>query len=613
MATLRHRGLCPVFDVGEIDGVHYLTMPFLDGTTLRDLTREGRSYPPAGVAAVLLKLAVAMAEAHRVGVIHRDLKPANIMVDRNHEPIIMDFGLAQRRTAGEETLTHSGDVLGTPYYMSPEQMRGDSQEIGPATDVYSLGVIGYELLTGQRPFKGSVGEVAAGILTSDPERPSSIKRGIDNDIECICLKAMARQLERRFATTTELIEALRKYLQDRQHSGPPTSVGRSSDSHTTLAPASGMLQTEVDLARNLFLELQTATAAEPERLRPRWPLIIPAVVVIAGLLCIAVAWPDWLMPRTAPSEDVAPIAASDTTQITRAETPTSENHALPYPVESDEPSGNPLLSSEFEWSEPVRLGNGVNTLAHEGAAAISPDGLTLFFVRAEDRLGIFRSQRTSTEIPFGPGRIMPIPVSDMAASDSTPFLTRDGLTLWFCSDRSGSRGKMDLWYSHRTSLSSRFEKPQPAGPSINTEDHESAPFVSADGLTLVFSRGFPRRIYQSSRESPEGPFDKPRRLTTVNDSQWSEFPQLSSDGCAMLLIMGTADVEQGIFLASRNRIEDDFGTPISLGPAINNFRCSGLSLSADDRTVYFATDRQNPQGTFDVWALSRVLKTADSE
>ena len=81
----------------------------------------------------------------------------------------------------------------------------------------------------------------------------------------------------------------------------------------------------------------------------------------------------------------------------------------------------------------------------------------------------------------------------------------------------------------------------------------------------------------------------------------------------MLLIMGTADVEQGIFLASRNRIEDDFGTPISLGPAINNFRCSGLSLSADDRTVYFATDRQNPQGTFDVWALSRVLKTADSE
>src|SRR5207248_3269451 len=152
-ATLSHPNICPVFDVGTIDGIHYVTMAYVEGKTLSALIRGDERLPQKAVAAVVRKLALAMQEAHACGVIHRDLKPSNVMINKRNEPVIMDFGLA-RRAQENARLTRSGSVLGTPAYMAPEQVKGDPKAVGPASDIYSMGVILYEMLTGELPFNG---------------------------------------------------------------------------------------------------------------------------------------------------------------------------------------------------------------------------------------------------------------------------------------------------------------------------------------------------------------------------------------------------------------------------------------------------------------------------
>ncbi len=185
-ATLDHPYLCPVYDAGEIDGQPYLTMAYIEGQSLAALIGD-EGWPQRQVAALVGKLALAMQEAHTQKVVHRDLKPANVMIKttgQRREPVIVDFGLARRDNPEEQRLTRSGQVMGTLGYMAPEQIRGDLKEIGPACDIYALGVILYELLTGRLPFSGSGLAVAGQILTEDaaapfdaPERPRPRPRG----------------------------------------------------------------------------------------------------------------------------------------------------------------------------------------------------------------------------------------------------------------------------------------------------------------------------------------------------------------------------------------------------------------------------------------------------
>ncbi len=138
-ATLRHANICPIYDVGEFRGTHYITMAFIDGKPLSDYIRSARPLSERSIAKLVRKLALALEEAHAKGIVHRDLKPANIMIDRTSEPIITDFGLARQfHKPGEERLTHSGAIVGSPAYMSPEQADGGMDHVEPASDIYSL-------------------------------------------------------------------------------------------------------------------------------------------------------------------------------------------------------------------------------------------------------------------------------------------------------------------------------------------------------------------------------------------------------------------------------------------------------------------------------------------
>jgi predicted Ser/Thr protein kinase len=218
-ALLRHANLCPVYDVGEIDGVRYLSMAYIEGRPLSEVLSDGGPLDGRAAATFVLKLARALEAAHARSVIHRDLKPANIMIDAHQEPIIMDFGLARQLNKEDSRLTQDGMLMGSPAYMSPEQVEGDAERMGPGCDIYSLGVILYELLTGEVPFKGSIAAVMGQIISSAPRKPSAVKPGIDPALEAICLKMIAKRLEDRFASMTEVVLALDAYI-----TGRPTGI-----------------------------------------------------------------------------------------------------------------------------------------------------------------------------------------------------------------------------------------------------------------------------------------------------------------------------------------------------------------------------------------------------
>jgi serine/threonine protein kinase len=208
-AQLRSPYVCPIYDVGRIGDIHYLSMAFIDGQPLSRAIAERRLGGEPAIAAVTQKIARGVQKAHEHGIIHRDLKPDNIMVDADGEPIVMDFGLARRLDA-DVRLTAPGSILGTPAYMSPEQVDGDPDQVGTASDIYSLGVILYEMLTGRVPFRGSFASVLRQVANEQPARPSSVNPalGKGSPLEPICLRMMAKSPADRYTSVAVVVAAL---------------------------------------------------------------------------------------------------------------------------------------------------------------------------------------------------------------------------------------------------------------------------------------------------------------------------------------------------------------------------------------------------------------------
>jgi serine/threonine protein kinase len=232
-AALHHPNVCPVYDVGEFAGMPYLTMAFIEGPSLAAAMESGRAFTPKQAALLVRKVAQAMHAAHAVGVVHRDLKPANVLLRPDGEPVVTDFGLARRADdRGGEALTRPGDTLGTVEYMPPEQFDTDLGEVGPKSDVYSLGVVLYELLAGRRPFDGSPASVMAAVLFKPPPPPSAVRPGVPAGLEAICLRAMAKRPADRYPTMAAFADALAAFVRSAQGSGTAPPVGPSMAAET---------------------------------------------------------------------------------------------------------------------------------------------------------------------------------------------------------------------------------------------------------------------------------------------------------------------------------------------------------------------------------------------
>ncbi len=226
-AALRHPNICPVYDIGDYDGRPFIAMAYVQGRPLAHFIRPDSLVAPRSAARVIRKLALALQEAHANGVVHRDLKPANVMIDAKGEPIVMDFGLScptGESDADGPRLTMHGYILGTPAYMSPEQVEGAGAEIGPASDIYSLGVIFFELVTCSRPFHGGLGTLFAKIISEPPPRPTTLREDLDPQLETICLKMLAKQPAERYPSMAAVAEALTDFLRTKAADSSPESA-----------------------------------------------------------------------------------------------------------------------------------------------------------------------------------------------------------------------------------------------------------------------------------------------------------------------------------------------------------------------------------------------------
>lgn len=230
IALLEHSNIVPLHEAGIFEDQPYFSMRFVEGQTLATVLAQG-PIKPRDAATLIAKISRAVHHAHERGVLHRDLKPSNVIIDRENHPLVTDFGLAKRIDLPDENpLTQPGAILGTPSYMAPEQVSSSRGVVGPASDVYSLGIILYETLTGRPPFRAaSPVDTLLLVLEQDPVRPRLLNPRVDPDLEMICLKCLQKQSDLRYGSALDLAIDLEAWVRGETTSVRSGSLGSFSN------------------------------------------------------------------------------------------------------------------------------------------------------------------------------------------------------------------------------------------------------------------------------------------------------------------------------------------------------------------------------------------------
>jgi serine/threonine-protein kinase len=298
IAALHHANVVQVYDVGDWAGRPYFTMELIEGGSLAQRL-AGTPQPARPAAALLATLAEATHAAHQGGIVHRDLKPANILFTPDGSPKVTDFGLA-RRLEGGPGLTLSGVPLGTPSYMAPEQARGQSRAVGPAVDVYALGAILYELLTGRPPFRAETqAETVLQVIDQEPVPPARLNAKVPRDLETVCLKCLQKEPHRRYASAAALADDLRRFGEGRPIQARPLGLaarswcwGRRNPAGAALL-ATGLALVGLVIGGGFWLEGERAERhAETARQEERAAQAVEAALKQASALEREGRWPD---------------------------------------------------------------------------------------------------------------------------------------------------------------------------------------------------------------------------------------------------------------------------------------------------------------------------------
>jgi serine/threonine-protein kinase len=344
---LDHPNIVQVYGSGEADGLHYLAMEYAGGGSLSDLLAQQQGPLELGRAVdIAAQVGAALEYSHGRGLIHRDLKPSNILLAAEGRVLLCDFGIA--KVLGQSTLTGTGQVMGTPAYMAPEQARGQRDLDGRA-DIYALGVILYQMLTGRVPFDGDTPLVVLRAVVDDPvPRPTTLNGGIPPGVEGVILRAMEKERARRFQRVGELVAALRAvmyHLQARERPSEPPTISRLPRSSQPRASDEVSPPPAGDAGRSGL---------------PSWllPLAAGLVALTVVVLIFTVAFrpPQPAMPTVTPTLSPTPTRA----QPTSTSKPTATPALYPAPV-LDEPADGAVVESEtfeLKWHWDGTLGEG---------------------------------------------------------------------------------------------------------------------------------------------------------------------------------------------------------------------------------------------------------------
>jgi formylglycine-generating enzyme required for sulfatase activity len=348
IAQLTHHHILPIHDYGQQDDLSYIVMQYIQGGTLKDLM--GRPVPLKEAARFVGEIASALDYAHQRGILHRDVKPANVLIDqeRNGWSLLSDFGLA-RMVEGTSQLTGSGVGIGTPQYMSPEQ--GQGQEVDLRTDIYSLGVVLYEMVTGRIPFDAETPFAVVLKHIADPiPLPRSVSPDLPEGVERVVLKAMAKELDGRFASAGEMADALRGAI-----GGEPIAIPSPAEA----VAEAGVIPSRVaetsppatpDVAPPSVEDLSPRAPVAPSRPRGWLLPVIAGLVVLVGIgavLALAGVYAI-LRPGQTPGQgaEVTAQAAETTPQALEIETATTQAGVVPTPTSAPQPTPTPAATAQ---------------------------------------------------------------------------------------------------------------------------------------------------------------------------------------------------------------------------------------------------------------------------
>lgn len=335
---LSHPNIVGVFDYGETDTIAYIVMEFIDGTSLKSLLEKQERFALPETVRVMEELLAGLQFSHERGVVHRDVKPANVMITSSGQVKIADFGIARIESS---SMTQAGTVLGTPAYMSPEQFMG--QTVDARTDIYSAGVVLYQLLTGERPFEGSMTAIMHKALNTEPPRPSDLSVTAPPAFDAVVARAMAKRPEGRFASAAEFARAIRAALEGPAAAPAPPPAEADSDATMVSAPRGAPAPSTSPASSSASAP---AVASAPSR-APASPITggqqaggrrTGLLAGVAILVIAAAGGAAWYFTRSAPP----PSAPAPTERAQPAPTGATESApAAPAPAAAPAPSPTP--------------------------------------------------------------------------------------------------------------------------------------------------------------------------------------------------------------------------------------------------------------------------------